>query len=167
MRYTLATVLFVAATLAAAADDEKKYTSKDGKYAVQFPAGAKVKTDKQDAGGISINSALAEVEGKAYGVMYTLLPDAVKDVDPKLILDGAEKGAVEKSGGKLVKSKVLAFGAKKYPGRDILVEKDGNKVRTWVILAGTRLYVVLVGGKEDYATGKEATAFLDSFEMTK
>jgi hypothetical protein len=168
MRGLLAVAVLAGAALAAGADEEKKYTSKDGKFAVTFPAGLKVKTTKQDIGnGLSLTMTVAEAKDQAYSVMFMAMPDAVKDIPAKTILDGAEKGAVEKSGGKLVKSKTLEFGKAKYPGRDVLVEKDGNKVRTWIIFAETRMYVVLVGGPKEFAAGKEAQAFLDSFEITK
>ncbi|MDB5306341.1 MAG: hypothetical protein JWO38_543 [Gemmataceae bacterium] len=168
MRGVLAVVVFAGATLTAGADDEKKYTSKDGKFAVAFPTDGKVKTTKQEVGGgLTINMVVAEGKDRAYSVMFMSLPEAAKDVPAKNILDGAEKGAIDKSGGKLIKSKEIEFGKAKHPGRDILVEKDGNKVRTWIIYTDTRIYVVLVGGPKDYASGKEAQAFFDSFEITK
>ena len=167
MRGIQAAVVIVFATLAASAGEEKKYISKVGRFAVAYPAGAEVKSTRQMAGGLTMHMTTAEARDKAYSVMYMLLPGNGQNVPAKAILDGAEKGMIEKSGGKLLKSKDIEFGTRKFPGREVLAEKDGNKVRTWIIVAGTRVYVVLVTGPTDYATGKDAQAFLDSFEITK
>ena len=167
MRGILAAILIVFATLAAGAGEEKKYTSKVGRFAVAFPAGADVKNTRQMASGLTINMYAVETQGKAHSVMYTLLPATGNNVPAKTLLDGAEKGMIDKTGGKLIKSKDFEFGARKYSGRESVVEKDGNKVRTWIIVAGVRVYVVLVAGPTDYATGKDAQAFLDSFEITR
>ena len=47
------------------------------------------------------------------------------------------------------------------------VNKTGLRLKTRVIIDGTRFYTIMVGGPKDFATSKEATAFLDSFEITK
>ena len=49
----------------------------------------------------------------------------------------------------------------------ILVEKDGNRLRARVIVAGARVYVVLVGGPQDHVHSQGATEFLDSFELAR
>lgn len=167
MRKLLAAVaVLVCAGLVGGADDEK-YKSKDGKYTVSFPADAKVTTKTQEAGGVSMKFAQVEQKDKAYIVMYMDLPEAVKDVPVKNLLDNAEKGSVKETKGKLLDSKDIEFGKKKYPGREFVVEKDGSKIRSRIIVVGIRVYVVVVGGPKDYATGKEGDSFLDSFELTK
>ena len=166
MRGILAAVVIVFATLAAGADEEKKYTSKLGRFAVAFPAGSDVKHTKQMANGLTMSMTVAETQGKSHSVMYMIVPVTAKDVPAKTLIDGAEKGMVDKTGGKLLKSKDFTFGTRKYPSRESVVEKEGSKVRTWIIVAGLRVYVVLVAGPSDYATGKDSQAFLDSFEIT-
>ncbi len=157
--------------LTAMADDEagKKYTSKDGKFAVQFPAGAKIKTMDQNApGGIVVKTTTVEADMKTYTVICTVLPGgALKVIPPKDILDGAEQGAVAKNGGRKVSAKDLVFGKEKFPGREIVVEKDSNLVRTQIIIADPKVFAVVVGGPKDFATGKEGTEFLKSFELLK
>src|SRR5436309_1841916 len=115
MRAALAAVVVVAcAALAAGADDEK-YTSRDGKVAVAFPANSKVKTEtKEDGSGVKMYVAAVEDKNRAYAVMYFDAPDAAKNVPAKDLLDGAVKGAVRESKGKLVESKDITFGKKKY-----------------------------------------------------
>ena len=155
--------------LTAGAADDEKYTSKEGKFTIQFPKGAKVKTEtKKSADGNELHmTATAEGKEKLYMVMYGDLPETVKNVPPKTFFDAAEKGGVERSKGKLVSSKDIEFGKNKLPGREFVVEKDGNKIRSRTVLVDTRLYTVIVGGAKDFATTKEATSFLDSFEITK
>jgi hypothetical protein len=148
-------------------DEPMKYTSKEGKFAIMFPAGSKVKKQKQDASGIEVNIYMVDKGDQAYAVMTMLLPEGAEDLPPKTLLDGGQKGAVEKSGAKLLKAKDMSFGPKKLPGREVLVEKDGNQLRAYLIIDGRRVYMVLVGGPDEFASGKEATAFLKSFEITR
>ena len=161
---TLAVTALVA--LAAPAADEK-YASKDGKYTVQFPGGTRVKSETKSAGSTTMQIASVETNGRGYIVMYMDLPDAVKNVPPKTLLDAGEKGGVDNSQGKLVKSKDFAFGKDKLPGREFLVEKEADMANNRIVISGTRLYVITVAGPKDFATSKEATAFLDSFAITK
>lgn len=168
MRTLLAAAFLLLASFTSFAADDKKYTSKEGKFAAQFPAGAEVKEDKKAAGGgIEMRLFIVDKKDKAFIVMYMDLPDAAKNVEPKKILDGAETGAVNQSGGKLKSSKDFEFGKTNLPSREVLVDKEGNLIKSWVILNGTRVYVLAVGGPKEFATEKEGTAFLKSFEITK
>ncbi len=145
----------------------KKYVSKDGGYTVQFPAGAEVKTKTQDApGGLKMVMAIAEQDKKSHVVMYMALPPgALQAVPAKTILDGAASGALQKSGGKEVSQKDFTFGKEKHPARELVVEKDGMIVRTHVIVADPKVFVLVVGGPGEYGSSKAATAFLKSFEI--
>jgi hypothetical protein len=170
MRYALVFAV-LAIGLAAMADDdaEKKYTSKEGNFSVQFPAGAKVKTKDQEAlGGITLKITTVDADMKAYAVITTMFPaGALKTIPAKAIFDGAEQGAAGKSGGTKVSTKELEFGTEKFPGREFVVEKEGKYIRTQMIIADPKLYVITVAGPKDYVTGKEGTAFLKSFEILK
>ena len=164
---TALAVVTCAALTAGAADDEK-YTSKDGKFAVQFPKGAKVTTETQKNGGLDMKVAkVADGADKKFIVMYVDLPDAAKNAPAKTLLDAIEAGMVKTSGGKLDGSKDFESGKGKYPGRELLVDKDGAKTKARLVLVETRAYIVIVGGPKEFATEKDATAFLDSFEVTK
>lgn len=155
--------------LVRAQDDDdpppSKYTNKAGKYSIAFPKGAKVNVKKQENGNLVMYTAECQQDGKAYVVMYADFPEEVKDVPPKVLFDGAQKGAAG-DGGKVISSKDITVGKKKYPGRDVLVEKSGVKLKTRMVLAGVRLYVIIVGGEDDFASSKEAQKFLESFEIT-
>jgi hypothetical protein len=166
MRATLGLIALAFVCTAAAAAD--KYESKEGKFKVAFPKGAKVSTKQQDGGkGTKMNLVLAEQGDRAFVVMYMTLPDAVvNELSPKTLLDGGVKDWPKK-GEKLGTVKELAFGPDRLPGRDFVVEKPGGKLRAWMVLAGPTLYVVAAGGKGEFATGQDAAAFLESFEITK
>lgn len=146
----------------------KKYVSKDGGYTIQFPAGAEVKTKTQDApGGLKMVMAMAEADKKAHVAMFMALPPGtLQAVPPKTILDGAANGALQKSGGKEVSQKDFTFGKEKHPARELVVDKEGMIVRTHIIVADPRVYVLVVGGPDGYGNSKAATAFLKSFELT-
>lgn len=161
-----ALVVLAGATLTASAADEK-YKSKEGKFEIQFPAGAKVESDTKKTGGIDMIFAIVKDGDKAFVTMYMDLPAAAKDIPAKTILDSAEKGSVSQSGGKVESSKDIEFGKNKYPGREFITDKDGNKVKNRIIIVETRIYVIAVGGPKDFATMKDGTKFLDSFEITK
>jgi hypothetical protein len=160
------TVVACTALAAGAAGDEK-YKSKDGKFAVLFPTGAKAETETKKVGISEVNLTKAQGEGKAFVVAYTDLPAAVKDVPAKAVLENAARTHAKQTGGKTVTSKEFEYGPDKMPGYELVTDKDGNKIKTQIVLAGARLYVVTVAGPKDFATGKGGAAFLDSFEITK
>ncbi|HYH63401.1 MAG TPA: hypothetical protein VD866_01750 [Urbifossiella sp.] len=171
MRVKIAAALaLMACGLVGTAQDTKdgKYVSKDGGYTVRFPAGAEPKTKTQDApGGLKMVMTIAEADKKSHVAMYMALPPGtLKAVPAKAILDGAANGALSKSGGKEVSQKDFTHGVEKHPARELVVDKDGMIVRTHVIVADPRVYVLVVGGPGEYANSKEAKAFLKSFEIT-
>ena len=53
------------------------------------------------------------------------------------------------------------------PGREFVVDKGKQRVRYRVVLRDARLYQVAAIGTADFATGKDATQFFESFELTK
>lgn len=176
MRAVLAAVLAATAGATGAddparkADEAPKYASKGGRYKVRFPDAAKPKVSKQDLpGGLVLNVAAVEAGEKAYVVMYSDVPAGVDKADPKGVLDGAEKGAVANSGGKLVgKAKDFEFGKEKEKrkAREVVIEKDGATLKTWIVLAPGRMYVLVVGGPKEFGTSDAAADFLKSFELT-
>jgi hypothetical protein len=163
-----AALVLALAGLTAAADADRKFVAKDGSYSIAFPTGAEVKTQEQDEGtGVKLNIAMVDARDKAYAVMHLVLPESAKGIPARTLLDAGQSGAIQKSGGKLLKSEEITFGKERHPGRDLLVEKDGSKLRAKVIVAPPRVFIVLVGGPKDYATSDEASKFLDSFGIAK
>jgi hypothetical protein len=172
MRTTLllAGLVLVAGPLAA--HDDKKYESRAGKYAVEFPGKPMVETKKTDEGELNIAS-VAE-KGGGFMVIYTDLPaDKLKDTKPKDLLASGEKGLVDGFKAKINSSKDIEFGKDKYPARQLTAtafipdEAVTINLRLTIILANNRLYQVFVFGPKELPTSPEANKFFDSFEITK
>lgn len=158
---------------AAGAQPGEMYASPEGKYTVKFPGKPKVappQTTKSAIGDLRVNVATyATADANVYMVSYTDFPAAaVKAENHKTLFDGVQDG-VKGSKGELVSEKELTFGPDKLPARELIVDKDKGKqrVRLRVVLRDNRLYQVAVIGTAEFVSGKDATAFIDSLDLTK
>ena len=154
--------------LEAAQDDKpnEKYVSKEGKFTAVFPG--KPMTISKQAGGVDLHIAIVEKGMGGFAIIHSDLPaGAVKAAKPKDLLDGGQKGLIDNFKAKITSSKDFEFGKQKYPARELIGAKDAINLRIQIILAGTRLYQVFVVGPKDMVMGKEADAFLKSFEITR
>jgi hypothetical protein len=91
----------------------------------------------------------------------------VKRADLERRLDQARDGAVENSGGKLRKEQLIELidGDKRHPGRDLLIDKNGEVIaRIRIYVVERRLYQVMVLGNP---SAKDASTFMDSFRLNK
>lgn len=163
-----AAIVAVFATVALADPPGELHTSKDGKYAVKFPGKPKdtSQTVTTDIGRLKVYVTLyAGDDGTASWVSYTDYPaNAIKpDVRSKLI-DGA-RDALKGRDGKLVTEKDVEFGPAKLPGREVTIDRGKLQVRVRFLIRDARLFQVAVMGSGEQVTGKDATAFLDSFEV--
>ncbi len=73
---------------------------------------------------------------------------------------------------KVVKERQVALGKRKHAGRELLLETpkgQADALRTRLFLVRNRLSMLIVSApeKSNYVTGKEATAFLDSFKVNE
>lgn len=156
--------------LVASADDPPgRYVSKEGGYSVQFPTGAAVTTKTQDApGGLKavITQAVVKAERATYIVTHTPFPKGALKRTAKAVLDAGEKATLMPPGTQKITTKDFTLGKDKFPVREILSDRDGNQTRTRFIVADPVLYTLVVGGPMEFASGKEALDFLDSFEIT-
>lgn len=170
MRAAVIGFALVALALAPTARAAEPYKSPDGKYSVRFPKDPKVtsQTPRTAVGDLKVTVATyANSDGNVYMVSFTDFPEtAAKPANHASLFDGVVEGI--KGQGKLVGDvKEIAFGPDKLPAREFVVDKGKQRVRVRVILHGTRLYQVATVGTADFAGGKDATLFLDSFELTK
>lgn len=166
-RVLIAAVVIASCVQTARSDGGKKFVSKEGKYSIAFPTGAKLDTqERQLAKGINLHTVYCQSPDGLFAAMHMDLPEVMADLPAKRLLDSGVNGLVQR-GGNVLKEKDFEFGPNKFPARDVLAEKDGKKVRVLVVLAGLRLYTLGAAGSKDFATGKDATAFFDSFEITK
>jgi hypothetical protein len=146
------------------------YSSDEGRYSVRFPGPPKVteQTAKTALGELKVTVAVfANSDGHTFIVSFTDFPEsATKLASHATLLDGIRDG-VKGSGGKLIaEEKKLTFGPNKLPSREFVVEKDKKqRVKCRVILRDNRVYQLAVIGTAAFTGGKDATSFLESFEL--
>lgn len=149
--------------------DYKLFASGEGRYKVLFPGGVKTETKnvKTPAGERKLTFDSVQLsEAVFFMVTYIDVPDDVAKQPPGPRLDKVRDGN-KGAEGKLLADAVVAVGADKLPGRDLLIEKPTAVVRTRVVIAGSRLYQVMIQGPKEFVTAKDADRFFDSFEVTK
>jgi hypothetical protein len=170
MTRTAALALLILAP-AALAQPGEAYTSAEGRFRVKFPGKPKVSTStvKSAVGELKVTVAVyATADGNAYVASFTDFPAAAAKAENRDTLFGGVRDKV-KEGGELKDEKTIEFGPDKLPGRELVVDRDKGKqrIKYRAILRDARLYQVGVIGTADFATGKDATAFLESLELTK
>jgi hypothetical protein len=142
------------------------FSPKEGNFTVKLPG--EPEELSQDIGG-SKGAIYGYTEGDAgvYLVGYVDLPEGTVTGDnASEVLDKL----VEESGkgeGLVLKSKAITLG--KHPGREFIVnvpEIDGSgKCR--IYLVGSRLYLTVAVGTEEFMGNKNVDTFLNSFKLTK
>ena len=153
----------------AAGQDFKPHTSPGGRYSATFPGTVKSETNDIQAGKDTLKLTLDSVElkgGTVFLVSYVDASDEVakKPAGPRLdkVRDG-NKGPA----GKVLEDKDVTVGAARFPGRDLLIETPGGFIRNRVVIAGNRLYQVMVQGTKEVVASPSADKFIASFEITK
>ncbi len=169
---TFALIAILATTsLVARGQDFKQHASADGKYKVLFPGPVNTETTDIQAGKDTLKLTLDSVELKGditFLVSYVDASDEVakKPAGPRLekVRDG-NKG----ENGKVLNDKeiTVALGDEKFPGRDVLIETPTGFIRNRIVIAGRRLYQVMVQGSKEIVTSASADKFISSFEITK
>lgn len=147
----------------------KEYVSKEYKFRVKFPGSPEVKD--QTAAGIQFKMFSTESRSGAnvVGVADMPIPANESAAMIQQRLDGARDGAIKNIGGTQTSSTSIVM-AGKYPGREFsasITQPTKGQVRARIWLVGTRLYQIMVVGTDSYATSKDSTAFLDSFQLTE
>lgn len=169
-RTLLAAALLTLATAAAAQPPEfKQYASTEGRYKVQFPGAVKTETVPIKGQKVELVLTIDQVElrgGTSFLVTFVDAPDDVAKQPAAGRLDKVRDGN-KGTDGKVHSEKEIAVGTEKYAGRDLLIEKPDGFLRNRVVIAGPRLYQVMVQGPKDVVTSPSADRFIDSFEVTK
>jgi len=171
MRAVVAGFAFVAvlASGPARAQPLGPYSSTEGKYTVRFPGQPKVTTRTADTavGELTVNVAtFANPDGSIYMVSYTDLPTAPKVENYPMLFTGVRDG-VKGTGKQVGADREFEFGADKLPGREFVVDKGKQRIKIRAIIRDSRLYQVAVIGPTDFAGGKDANLFFESFELSK
>ena len=149
--------------------DFKPYASTEGRFKSLFPGAVKTETTdvKAAAGTLKLTLESVEVsEGVFFLVTYLDVPDDVAKSPTGPRLDKVREGN-KGADGKILADKEIALGADKHPGRDLMIEKPTFHLRNRAVIAGNRLYQVMVQGSKEFVTSKEVDRFYDSFEVTK
>ena len=147
----------------------KAFASSAGRYKGVFPGAVKTETVdvKGEKATLKLNVDSVELRaGTAFLVTFIDVPDEVAKQPTGQRLDKVRDGN-KGADGKVVEDKELTLGVEKYPGRDLLIEKPGGFLRNRVVIAGNRLYEVMVQGPKDVVTSPSADRFIASFEVTK
>lgn len=148
------------------------YSSEEGRFRVKFPGTPKIteQTAKTGVGDLKVAIATyANSDGNVFMASYSDFPEsATKPANHGTLFEGIRDGA-KGSAGKITEEKVTTFGPDKLPAREYIIEKDKGKVivKIRVVLRENRLYQFAVIGTATFVKSKDATAFLDSFELTK
>jgi hypothetical protein len=99
-------------------------------------------------------------------VTYVDAPPEVAKLPPGPRIDKV-RDANKGDRGKVLEEKELSLGTEKYPARDVLIQTPAGCLRNRIVIAGPRLYQVMIRGEKDVVTSDSATRFLASFEVTK
>src|SRR5439155_18196284 len=132
-----------------------------GKYKAMFPGDVKTETTDVTAGKDTLKLTLDSVELKGDTVFMVSYVDATDEVAKKPAgprLDKVRDGNKGPS-GKVIEDKEITVGMEKYPGRDLLIETPGGFIRNRVVIAGNRLYQVMIQGTKEVVTSPSADKF--------
>jgi hypothetical protein len=169
-----ASLFFALAATVGAQGSGDVYSHKDGKFSVRFPGKPRetLQMTETPLGKLEVFTATyATSDGNVYMVSYTNFPlEAVTQDGRDALYDGVrdelkgKDGKVRPDG-----DKAREIGAKKLPGRELEIERDRGKqrLRFRIVFHDGRLYQVAVIGTTKFVEGKDATRFLDSFDVTK
>jgi hypothetical protein len=147
----------------------KLYASSEGRYKVLFPGPVKsdtvdVKMDKVD---LKVTVDSVELRGgTAFLVIHVDSPEDVLKQPAAMRFDKV-RDANKGNDGKVLEEKDLTVGVEKYPARDVLISNGDACIRNRIVIAGPRLYQIMVQGPKDVVTSPSADRFLASFEVTK
>jgi hypothetical protein len=149
--------------------DFKQYASGAGKYKVQFPGDVRTETTEIKTGKdkLTLTMDMVELKGDTvFMVSFVDATDAVAKTPAATRLDKVRDGNKGEA-GKVVSEANITLGTEKYPGRDLLLETPNGYIRNRVVIAGNRLYQVMVQGTKEVVTSPSADKFINSFEVTK
>jgi hypothetical protein len=158
-------------TAASATDkpEYKQFASSAGRYKILFPGAVKSETQelKTELGPLKLTMDSIELgDDTIFCVTFLDYPEDVTKTDPGKRLDKIRDGN-KGADGKVLSEKDVTVGPEKFPGREVLIEKPGAVVRIRIVLAGARMYQVMIDGPKVFITSRDADRFFDSFQVTR
>jgi hypothetical protein len=144
-----------------------EYTSEQGGYKITFPRAPLEKTEQ--AMGIGIKMVYVEDRNGVFVAGYSDMPIPANEPWAKVQdrLQGSQMGMLQNTGGHPTKTNIHKGPPPRIEFEGTVTRPMQGKVRAKVYLQGKRLYQVFVMGTEAYVDSRDATRFLDSFEITK
>ncbi len=170
MRWTVVILMILAAAAAHAQPAGVDVSPKGGRFKVRFPGKPEEKSQKAKTplGELTVYTAtFATPDGGVYLISHVDYPaNAARPEDHATLLDGARDGLKGKD-GKVVAEGPVPHTADKPGGREVVIDRGKVQLRYRLFIKDTRLYQVGTVGAGAFVTGKDASAFLESFELVK
>ena len=149
-----------------------RYVSVDKKFTLGFPSkpGEQKKQQRLGQGETTVylvGVPRTRATDAGYVLNYYDLDDEKTDIQAKAYLEGAEKGAISASKGKIISSKSIEL--KGFPGRDFSIEvSEEFFMRTRVYLVERRVInMSYTGGTKNSLQSREARSFFDSLKLSE
>ena len=154
---------------AADAPEYKPFASSAGRYKVLFPGAVKTETRdvKTDRGVLKLTLDSVEFgDDVTFVVTHIDYPEEVAKADAAKRLDKVRDGC-KGPDGKVAAERAIEVGPEKLPAREVVIEKPDVVIRNRIVLAGGRMYQVMIEGSKEFVTSRDADRFFDSFEVTR
>lgn len=167
--FAVVALVSLAANVGGQPPEFKSFASTEGRYKAVFPGAVKTDTFpiKSDKGELTLTVDLVELRaGTSFMVTYIDAPDDVAKQPAEGRLNKVRDGN-KGTDGKVTADTPLTLGTEKHPGRDVMIEKPEGCIRNRIVIAGNRLYQVMVQGPKEVVTSPSADKFIASFEITK
>jgi hypothetical protein len=147
----------------------KLFASSAGRYKVEFPGPVKSETFDVKMGETDLKITADSVELRAGTSFLVTYVDSPEEVTKQPVGQRFDKvrDAIKGEKGKVLEDKELKIGLEHHPARDVLIEHTEMCIRNRIVIAGGRLYQVMIQGAKEVVTSPSADRFLASFEVTK
>ena len=140
------------------------FESPDGGFRVELPVEPvrQEETVQSDVGPLqAVLFAATTDPGSSYSIAYTDYPEAVLQVEPGAVLDGAVQGAAANVSGTVQSSTKLE--AEGFPAVDYVINVQGGQLQARGILVDRRIYLLQRAGPQPDEAGFRR--LVDSFEL--
>ena len=148
----------------------QKLESAAGRFTVEVPGAAKEKTEGLGDTGLTQHSFDVVVPPSSrFHISFIDFREAsIKGKDPQAVLKAYREGI--RDGAEFEGDKVIHLGKAKVPGREYRLESEKDVfVRERLVLAGNRLYIVMLASRADkqFLSSTDADRFFDSFAIAE
>ena len=139
----------------------KPFSPAGSGYTILMPGVPKSRT--QMSSGIPVTIHMCEFRNFAFMTSSVSLPVQVEDVPDTIRLDNSRNGALQASGGRLIKETNIVSGG--HPGREIKLETKELKITARIFLAHRMLFMLQVAHRGSPPSDADVARFFDSFQI--